>query len=46
MQFTPVAHGIQNRDQGFSTFGQAVFDFWRDLRVLFPVNEAVCLEFF
>ena len=42
----PVAHAIQDGNQRFASFGQAVFHFWRDLWVFLPVDQAVCFQFF
>ena len=41
---TPLTHGIQNRNEGFSLFCQAVFHFRRDLRVFFPVDKTIRLQ--
>ncbi len=43
---SPLAHSIQNRDQGFATLGQAVFYLGWDLRVFLPVDQLVCLQLF
>ena len=42
----PVAHAIQDGNQRFASFGQAVFHFWRDLWVFLPVDQAGCFQFF
>ena len=40
---SPLAHSIQNRDQGSAALCQTVLHFRRDLRILLPVDQSVGL---